>query len=90
MHKHFSSNRKELTIIGKNGGEIIKTYFIDQYSFLVQDLWPAHLQILLMNLLKELIKCYIKIDIIIKTVKRAELNTKIVGVGLNIQILQIS
>ena len=43
-----------------------------------------------MNLLKELIKCYIKIDIIKKTVKRAELNTKIVGVGLNIQILQIS
>ena len=29
MHKHFSSNKKELTIIGKNGGEIIKTYFID-------------------------------------------------------------
>ena len=56
----------------------------------MQDLWPPHLQILLMNLLKELIKCYIKIDIIIKTVKRAELNTKIVGVGLNIQILHIS
>ena len=29
MHKRFSSNGKELTRIGKNGGEIGKTYFSD-------------------------------------------------------------
>ena len=53
-----------------------------------QDLRQAHYQILLVILLKECI-IHANMHMIIKTVKRAELYSKIVSVVLDIQTLKI-
>ena len=47
-------------------------------------LWQAHYQILLIILLKRFVKLNVIMDMIIKNVKRVELNTKIVNAILNI------
>ena len=46
IHKHYSSNRKEVTRIDKNKEKITKIY-LTYYSLLIaQDLWQVHYQIL--------------------------------------------
>ena len=60
------------------------------YSLLItQDLWQAHYQILLIIFLKKLIKLNVYMDMTIKNVKRAKLNTEIVKAALNIQTFKI-
>ena len=64
--------------------------FLTNYNLLtVQVLWQAHYQILLIILLKELIKLSVSMDIIMRYVKHAELNTKIVRAALNTQSLKM-
>ena len=48
-------------------------------------LWRAHYQSLLLILLKEFIKLNVNIDMKLKNVKRAKLNTKIASAVLNTQ-----
>ena len=62
----------------------IKSDFILQNLLIVQDLWQAHYQFLSIILLKKLLKLNVK------TVKRAELNKKIVSVVLNIKTLKLT
>ena len=65
--------------------------FLTNYNLLIaKDLWPAHYQILLMILLKEFVKLNANMDVIIKNVKRLELNTKVMSAALNTQILKMS
>ena len=56
---------------------------------IVQDLWQVYYQILLRILLKESIKLNLSTDTIIKKVKLAKLNTKIVTTFLNTQTLRM-
>ena len=56
---------------------------------IVQNLWQAYYQILLRILLKESIKLNLSTDTIIKKVKLAKLNTKIVTTFLNTQTLRM-
>ena len=46
---------------------------------MTQDLWQTYYQVLLIILMNKLIKLTVNIDMIIKNVKRLELNTKIVS-----------
>ena len=62
----------------------IKSDFILQNLLIVQDLWQAHYQFLSIILLKKFLKLNVK------TVKRAELNKKIVSVALNIKTLKLT
>ena len=55
-----------------------KPYFKNYNLLIVFDLWQAHYQILLMTLLNEFIKLNVNVNMIIKSAKRLELNTKIV------------
>ena len=55
----------------------------------MQDLRQAHYEILLTFFLKEFIKLNVKADMIIKNVKLAELNTKIINAVLNTQTLNM-
>ena len=52
-----------------------KLYLTDYNLLILQDL-AAHYQILLKILLREFIKLNVNMDMIIKNVKRGELNTK--------------
>ena len=56
---------------------------------IAQDLWQTHYQIMLIILLTEFIKLDVHIDMTIKNMKREGLNTKIVSVVLNMQLLKI-
>ena len=56
---------------------------------IVQNLWQVYYQILLRILLKESIKLNLGTDTIIKKVKLAKLNTKIVTTFLNTQTLRM-
>ena len=56
---------------------------------IVQKLWQVYYQILLRILLKESIKLNLSTDTIIKKVKLAKLNTKIVTTFLNTQTLRM-
>ena len=63
---------------------------LTNYNLLMtQYLWQVPNQILLIILLKEFIKLNVNIDIIIKHVKRVELNTNIVSAALNTQTLKM-
>ena len=64
-------------------------YFTDYNLLIAQDLWQAHYQILLIIFLKEFTKLNANADMIIKNVKLAELNTRIVSAVLNTQALKI-
>ena len=46
---------------------------------MTQDLWQTYYQVLWIILMNKLIKLTVNIDMIIKNVKRLELNTKIVS-----------
>ena len=46
---------------------------------MTQDLWQAYYQVLLIILMNKFIKLTVNTDMIIKNVKRLELNTKIVS-----------
>ena len=48
-----------------------KPYPMDYTLLIVQDLWQAHYEILLIIFLKEFIKLNVNMNIIIKNVKRA-------------------
>ena len=56
---------------------------------MVQDSWEADYQILSIIVLKEFIKLNLKMNMVIKHVKRVELNAKIVSAFLNAQTLKM-
>ena len=72
---------QELTKITKNISYILQ-------FMIVQNLWQAHYQILLIIYLKEIIELNVNTDIMIKSVKLVDLNVSIATVFLNIQTLQ--
>ena len=53
------------------------------YLLIAQDLWQAHYQILLNILLKESMEVDVHMDMIIKHLKNAALNTKIASAMLS-------
>ena len=65
--------------------------YLTNYNLLmiVQDLWQAYYQILLIILLKEFIKLNANMDMITKNVERVELNTKIESIASNTQTLKM-
>ena len=69
--------------------KIQKAYPIDNNLLRAEDLWQAHCQILLIILLKKFIKLTVNMNMMIKNVKFAESNTKIVTAFLNMQTLKI-
>ena len=69
--------------------KIQKAYPIDNNLLRAEDLWQAHCQILLIILLKKFIKLTVNMNMMIKNVKSAESNTKIVTAFLNMQTLKI-
>ena len=54
---------------------------------IAQEVWQVHDQVLLMILRKEFIKLNVNMDIILKNVELAELNTKIASAALITQTL---
>ena len=70
---------KDVTRTDKTEKKHKNKYLTDYKSLIVQILWQASYQILLTILLKEL---NVKMNIIIKNVKCAELNTKIATVAI--------
>ena len=69
--------------------KIQKPYLTDYNLLVVQDLWQAHYQILLIILLSEFIKLNVNTNTMMKNVKLEELNTKIVSAFLDAQTLKI-
>ena len=68
----------------------LQKLYLTNYNLLIaQDLCQAHYQILLIILLGELVKLNVNMGIIIKNVKRVELNRKIVSAASNTQMLQM-
>ena len=65
------------------GKQLQKPYLINYNSLITKYLWQAHYQSLLLILLKEFIKLNVNIDMKLKNVKRAKLNTKIASAVLN-------
>ena len=68
-----------------------KPYPTDYNLLIVQDLWQAHYQVLLIIVLKEFIKLNVNRNTIVKKVKLTELNTDtdIVTAFLNTQTLKM-
>ena len=66
-----------------------KTNPTDYNLLTVQDLWKAHFQALSIILLMEFIKLNVNLDIIMKNVKRMELNTKTLSAILNIKSIKM-
>ena len=79
----FLIPKEKVTRISKNGEEIT-----DYNSLIAQDLWQIPHQIFLIILLKKFIKLNVNMDMIIKNVEHAGLNTKIASFALNIQTLK--
>ena len=71
------------------GNKLQKAYLRNCNLLIVQDLWQAHYQILLIILLKEFIKLNVNMDMIIKSVNCVELNTKTVGAVLSMKTLNL-
>ena len=63
-----------------------KPYLTDYSLLIVQVLWQAHYQILLIILLKEFMKLDLNMGMMMKNVNHAESNTKIVIVVLNTNV----
>ena len=80
---------KKVTRIDKNGKEVTKAISYRQKFIDGADFWLAYYQILLIILLDECIKLNLNMDMIMKDVKRVELNTKIATAFLNTQSLKI-
>ena len=55
----------------------------------MQNLWQTHYQIFSIISLKEIIKLHEDMDMIIKNMKKLELNTNVVSTVLNTQILKM-
>ena len=55
----------------------------------MQNLWQTHYQIFSIISLKEIIKLHEDMDMIIKNMKKLELNTNVVSAVLNTQILKM-
>ena len=66
-----------------------KIYPTDYNLLIVQDLWQAHNQILLIIFLKEFIKLNVNKDTMIKNVKLVELNKNTATAIANIQTLKM-
>ena len=73
----------------KGEKKLQRIYPTDHNLLIAQDLCQAHYHILFIILLKEFIELNVKTGIIIKNVKRAELNVKIASALLNTQTLKI-
>ena len=68
----------------------LQKLYLTNYNLLIaQDLCQAHYQILLIILVNELVKLNVNMDIMIKNVKRVELNKKIGSAVLNTQMLKM-
>ena len=68
----------------------LQKLYLTNYNLLIaQDLRQAHYQILLIILLNELVKLNVNMDIMIKNVKRVELNKKIGSAVSNTQMLKM-
>ena len=76
-HKPFSIPiRNEVKKIDKMGKKLQKPYLTNYNLLIAQDLWQAHYQILLINLLKEFIKLTENMDMITKNAKNIELRSQ--------------
>ena len=73
----------------KNKKKSQKPYLTDYNSLTVLYSWQVHYQILLIILLMEYIKLNVNRDSMMKNVKLAELNTKIMTAFLNTQTLKV-
>ena len=92
MHSLHSSNqsKKNLYKLIKMKEKLQKIYPRYYNLLIVQDLWQAHCQILLIIFLKELTELNVTTDTLIKNVKLVELHRKSVTVFfLNTQTLEI-
>ena len=70
--------------------EKLEKIYLTYYNLLnAQALWQAHYQVLSIIFLKEFIKLNVNMDMIIKNVKKSELNIKIVSAFLNMQTLKM-
>ena len=68
----------------------LQKLYLTNYNLLIaQDLCQAHYQILLIILVNELVKLNVNMDIMIKNVKRVELNKKIGSAVSNTQMLKM-
>ena len=81
--------KNEVTRINKKEEKVTKTIsyrlqFIDSARFMIRNF-----QVSLIILLKEFMKLKVNMDMIVKNVKHAELNTKIVNTALNMQTLKM-
>ena len=76
MHNPYSSNRKNVTRIDKNGEKIAKMY-LTQCNLFFPGLWQAHYQILSIIFLKKFIKPKVNTEAMLKNVKLEELNIRI-------------
>ena len=82
---------KEVKRIDKNSDttKTISSYLANYNLLIAQDLWQAHYQILLIILLKEFTKLNANVDMIIKNMKLAELNTNTASAALNTQTFKM-
>ena len=88
IHNLFISNKeKKIKNWQKCRKKIKKLYPKDYNSLTVQDLGQGHFQILLIISQKAFIKLNLNTDMMMRSVKLEELNTKIVSVFLNTQVL---
>ena len=88
MHNLYSSNRKEVTRIDKNGEKIAKSIsYILEFNVSVRFM-ASPLSSLSIIFLKEFIKIKENTDTMINNVKLAELNISIATVFLNTQTLK--
>ena len=67
-----------------------KQHPTDYNLLIVQDLWQAHYQIFVIISLKEFLKSNVNRSMMIKKLKLAELNTKIVSAVLNTKTLKMT
>ena len=65
-----------------------KSHFKNSNLLIGQELWQAYCQTLLVILLKEFIKLNVNLNIIIKSVKRIELNKNTVNAVMNTQTIK--
>ena len=66
-----------------------KLYLTDYNLLIVQDLWQAPYQVLLIILLKEFMKINVNSDIMITNLKLMKLNAKIATAFSNVQTLKL-
>ena len=82
-------SQKKLKELVKLEKKLQKLYLTNYNLLIAQDLCQAHYQILLIILVNELVKLNVNMDIMIKNVKRVELNKKIGSAVSNTQMLKM-